>query len=90
MKPILMMTAMSFISVSQANAQSDPTAICAQILPEAGRNISLTKNSSVVLNSVFDNYCDSSGTAQNSSSDLGLSAVVASIPVGLSVHPRRC
>ena len=76
---------LSFVSFKCALAQTDPAAICGQILVDAGRDQSVSQGSSQYLNAIYSNYCSQSGSVQNSSLNIGLSAVIESIPVGLTL-----
>lgn len=78
--------AIGFVAFSQKTlAQTDAAAICGGILANASHNVNLSESSMDYLNTIFDNYCDQSGTTKSSGSDVGLSAVISSIPIGFSL-----
>lgn len=68
-----------------AHAQTDPAAICSEILPQAGRNVDISQNSEEYLSGIFDRYCENSGQTKSSGMNAGLSVVVNAIPIGLTL-----
>jgi hypothetical protein len=59
--------------------------ICSGILDAAARNISVSTESSDVLSTLYDQFCDQSGNSKTSSSNAGLEAVVKAIPARLTL-----
>ena len=77
---------LGFLAISsQVYAQSDPAEVCKGILPDAGRNVSVSQGSDAVLNTVFDKYCNQSGTTKSSSLDIGASAVIEDVPASFTL-----
>jgi len=72
--------AVLFVS-ADAQAQSGIFDNCRTIITDGLKEYSITTESSAYLNSVFDKYCESSGTAKSSGLSVGLDAVVKAIPI---------
>jgi hypothetical protein len=71
--------AMAFTSLSAtANAQAD---LQCPGIARTLKEFSISTSSSSYLNSVFDSYCDSTGTKKSSSGSIGLDTVVKAIPI---------
>lgn len=85
MNKVALVTVCISIFTSQAYAQSDPAEICRGILSDAGRNISVSQESDAVLGTVFDKYCNQSGTIKNSSLDIAASAVIEEVPASFTL-----
>jgi hypothetical protein len=77
--------AVALVLPVNANAQVDPAAICGSIISDAAHNINISLNSNQFLDNVFDKYCSASGTVSASAQNAGLSAVIYSVPVGLTL-----
>src|SRR5262249_17316846 len=58
---------------------------CSPILTEASRNVNLNESSAEYLNTIFDKYCERSGSLKQSGFSLGISAPIESIPVSLTL-----
>jgi hypothetical protein len=54
---------------------------CRTIITDGLREYSITTDSSAYLNSVFDKYCESSGTIRSSGLSVGLDTVIKAIPI---------
>jgi hypothetical protein len=69
-----------------AGAQAQPGILdsCKTIITDGLREYSITTDSSSYLNSVFDKYCDSSGSTKSSGIGFGLDVVVKAIPIQFS------
>jgi hypothetical protein len=80
---ILAAVALSAALSSPLYAQ-DPTAVCLAIVTSATHDVGIQSGSSSFLNTVYSNYCQQDGTTQSSSFNAGLSAVIYSIPIGLT------
>lgn len=76
---------LSFIFSTHANSQSLIDA-CKTIITDGLRDYSIETNSAEYLNSVRDQYCDSSSSAKSSKFGVGLDAVVEAIPIGFKVN----
>jgi hypothetical protein len=59
-----------------AHAQSNIFDNCKTIITDGSKEYSIQTDSRAYLNSVFDKYCDSSGSAKSSSLGIGLDAFV--------------
>ena len=74
--------AMVLFSISAGvQAQSGIFENCRTIITDGLREYSITTDSSAYLNSVFDKYCETSGTARSTGLSVGLDAVIKAIPV---------
>lgn len=69
---------------STASWADDPTQVCLSMVQDASRDVGVTTNSSAFLDTVFDNYCNTNGTTKDSGFHIGLSAIIQSIPIGLT------
>jgi len=72
--------AVLFVSAG-AKAQSGIFDNCRTIITDGLREYSITTDSSSYLNSVFDKYCESSGTARSAGLSVGLDVVVKAVPI---------
>jgi hypothetical protein len=70
-----------FLITNQAFAQVSLFDGCKPVITDGLREYSIFSDSSSFLNTVFDKYCDSSGSAKIQSLGFGIDAVVKSIPV---------
>ena len=81
MKIVLSATLVAVGLTGRAQGQTDPAEICRGILSDAGNNISISQDSDAVLDTVFDKYCNQSGTAKSSNLDIGLGVVIEELPI---------
>jgi hypothetical protein len=86
MKEIIFGVAVSLsLTGATALAENNSMSACSPILTEAGRNVNLNESSAEYLNTIFDRYCEQSGTTKQSGFSLGVSAPIESIPVSLTL-----
>jgi hypothetical protein len=72
--------ALASISALHAQDNSD----CNLIITTGLRNYNISSSSSSALDTIYSNYCDASGNANSSSTNVGVNAVISEIPVGLT------
>jgi hypothetical protein len=72
------------IYASSAQGQTGIFDNCKSIVTDGLKEYSITTDSSAYLNSIFDKYCDSSGSSKSTGIGLGLDAVVKAIPIKLT------
>jgi hypothetical protein len=72
------------LCTSTAFAQSGIFDNCRSVITDGLKEYSINTDSSAYLNSVFDRYCESSGSTKSSSFGLGLDTVVKAIPLNFT------
>jgi hypothetical protein len=84
MKNVILFAAALNTALSSPLYAQDPTAVCLAIVTDATRDVGIQSGSSSFLNTMYSNFCQQDGTVQSSSFNVGLLAVIYSIPVGLT------
>jgi hypothetical protein len=84
MKTTILVAAALSAALSSPLYAQDPTAVCLAIVTSVTHDVGIQSGSSSLLNTVYSNYCQQDGTSQSSSFNAGLSAVIYSIPIGLT------
>lgn len=69
-------------SITLAAAQDNSD--CNLIVTTGLRNYNIGSSSSSALDTIYSNYCDSSGNSNSASTNVGLKAVIEEIPIGLT------
>lgn len=79
----LYIAAAAFIGIS-SSAYAQSFSHCESVYQSATRNISFTETSYSSLNTIYDQYCSSTGERKSGTTGVGVEAVVKSIPISFT------
>jgi hypothetical protein len=78
------------MAISSSGARGeDASAICLKMFENASRDIDASENSSEYLSTVFDNYCDRSGTIKTGGFQFGVSLPIPNLPLELTLGSQN-